>query len=98
MDENNGPTHYVIRVRGVLSDRLLMAFPGLRSRTDRGDTSLVGTLSDQSALHGVLAQIEALQLELLEVRRSKRSSTGPSVESDESDDAGSSGRAGGSHR
>lgn len=72
MDEHNGPTRYVIRVRGVLSDRLLMAFPGLRSRTDHGDTVLVGTLSDQSALHGVLSQIEALRLELLEVRSSKR--------------------------
>jgi hypothetical protein len=72
MDEHDGPTHYVIRVRGVLSDRLLIAFPGLRSRTDGGDTLLAGMLSDQAALHGVLAQIEALRLELLEVRRSKR--------------------------
>ena len=30
---------------------------------------LTGTLTDQAALHGVLAQIEALALELLEVRR-----------------------------
>jgi hypothetical protein len=72
MDEHNGPTHYVIRVRGVLSERLLIAFPGFRSRTDHGDTLLTGPLSDQAALHGVLAQIEALRLELLEVRRSKR--------------------------
>jgi hypothetical protein len=72
MDENDEPTRYVIRVRGVLSDRLLTAFPGLRSRTVGGDTVLSGTLSDQAALHGVLAQIEALRLELVEVRRSKR--------------------------
>jgi class 3 adenylate cyclase len=72
MDEHDGPTHYVIRVRGVLGDRLLIAFPGLRSRTDGGDTLLAGMLSDQAALHGVLAQIEALRLELVEVRRSKR--------------------------
>lgn len=69
MDENHGPTRYVIRVRGVLSDRLLNAFPALRSRTDCGDTELAGALPDQAALHGVLAQIEALGLELLEVRR-----------------------------
>ena len=69
MDEHLRPTPYVIRVRGVLSDRLLSAFPELRSRTDRGDTELVGALPDQAALHGVLAQIEALGLELLEVRR-----------------------------
>jgi hypothetical protein len=72
VDEHLGPTHYVIRVRGVLSDRLLTAFPGLRSRAERRDTVLAGTLPDQAALHGVLARIEALGLELLEVRRSRR--------------------------
>jgi hypothetical protein len=72
MVKHDGPTQYVIRVRGVLSDRLLRAFPGLQSRTDHGGTLLTGTLPDQAALHGVLAQIEALKLELLEVRRSKR--------------------------
>jgi hypothetical protein len=72
MDELPEPTRYVIRVRGTLSDRLLTAFPGLRSRADRGDTRLAGALPDQAALHGVLAQIEALGLELLELRRSRR--------------------------
>jgi hypothetical protein len=72
MDAQLGPTKYVIRIRGVLSDRLLTAFPGLLSRTDRGDTELTGALPDQAALHGVLARIEALGLELLEVRRSRR--------------------------
>jgi hypothetical protein len=33
------------------------------------DTLLRGDVPDQAALHGVLAQIEALGLELLEVRR-----------------------------
>ncbi len=72
VDKDLGPTQYVIRVRGVLSDRLLTAFAGLRSRSERGDTVLVGALPDQAALHGVLAQIEALGLELLEVRRARR--------------------------
>jgi hypothetical protein len=72
MNEHVRPPHYVIRVRGDLGDRLLSAFPGLRSRTERGYTELVGALPDQAALHGVLAQIEALGLELLEVRRSRR--------------------------
>jgi len=72
MDEHLRPTLYVIRIRGILSDRLLTAFPGLRSRTDRGDTELMGALPDQAALHGVLAQIEALGLDLLEVRRARR--------------------------
>jgi hypothetical protein len=71
MDEHLRPTQYVIRVRGALSDRLLTAFPGLRSRAERGDTVLAGPLPDQAALHGVLARIESLGLELLEVRRSR---------------------------
>jgi hypothetical protein len=97
MDEHDGPPHYVIRIRGVLSDRLLLAFPGLQSRTDRGDTLLAGPLADQSALHGVLAQIEALRLELLGVRRSKRS-VRESAESVGSDDDGSAGSSGGSQQ
>jgi hypothetical protein len=34
-----------------------------------GDTVLTGSLADRSALFGVLAQIEALGLELLELRQ-----------------------------
>ena len=45
------------------------AFCGLRARADGGDTVLTGPLPDRAALYGVLAQIEALGLELLEVRR-----------------------------
>ena len=42
-----------------------------RARASEGgdDTVLTGTLADQAALNGVLAEIEALGLELLEVRR-----------------------------
>jgi hypothetical protein len=45
------------------------AFPALRAQPAGQDTVLTGTLADQSALYGVLARIEALGLELLEVRR-----------------------------
>ena len=60
---------YEIRIRGVLGKTLLSAFPSLTARQDRGETVLSGTLPDQAALHGVLAQVEALNLELIEVRR-----------------------------
>ncbi len=60
---------YAFRIRGFLSDRLVAAFPDLVALRERGDTWLVGRLPDQSALHGVLAQVEALGLELVEVRR-----------------------------
>jgi hypothetical protein len=63
------PVRCQITVRGVLSDTLLMAFPSLRAEAQGGVTVLEGELADQSALFGVLAQIETLGLELLEIRR-----------------------------
>jgi hypothetical protein len=62
------PAGYEIRVRGHLGARMLRAFPALRAETQGQDTLLRG-VADQAALHGVLAQIETLGLELLEVRR-----------------------------
>ena len=69
MDEPVNGTWYEIRVRGVLGDGLLEAFPTLEAREDRGETVLSGMLPDQAALHGVLAQIEALNIELMDMRR-----------------------------
>ena len=69
MDNDGRLTNYEIRIRGVMSDRLLSAFPELRARMRDHETVLTGPLPDQSALHGVLGRIEALGLELLEVRR-----------------------------
>jgi len=48
---------------------MLGAFPDLATETRGKDTLLRDALTDQAALHGVLAQIEALGLELLEVRQ-----------------------------
>ena len=66
------PHRYRIRVRGRLGETMRSAFPALRARASRGDTVLTGTVRDQAELHGVLAEIEALGLELLEVRRVPR--------------------------
>jgi hypothetical protein len=60
---------YQIRVRGRLSETLLAAFPELRAQELGSGTLLAGPLPDQAALFGVLDRIEALGLELLEVRR-----------------------------
>jgi hypothetical protein len=68
MAESEQLGRYEIRVRGVMSEALLAAFPTCEARFQDGDTVLVGNRSDQSALYGVLAQIEALGLELVEVR------------------------------
>lgn len=60
---------YQIRVRGPLGRTMRAAFPALDAHAQGEDTVLTGALADQGALYGVLAQIEALGLELLEVRR-----------------------------
>ena len=61
--------NYEIRVRGHLGPMMLRAFPALAAQMRDGDTLLSGDLPDQAALYGVLHQIEALGLELLELRR-----------------------------
>jgi hypothetical protein len=60
---------YEIQVGGRLGDTLRGAFPTLRARALGKDTVLSGAFADQAALYGVLAQLEALGLELIEVRR-----------------------------
>ena len=59
---------YQIRIRGQLGRTMLAAFPDLRAKAQGEGTLLTGVLPDQAALHGVLARIEELGLELLEVR------------------------------
>jgi hypothetical protein len=62
-------TTYEFRIRGHLGATTLRGFPALRAETQGQDTLLRGAVADQAALHGVLAQVEALGLELLELRR-----------------------------
>jgi hypothetical protein len=63
---------YLIRIKGHLGATLLSAFPDMAwQRPDAetaAETVLTGVL-DRPGLHGVLAEIEALGLELLEVRQ-----------------------------
>ena len=62
------PVLYVIRIHGHLGATVLFAFPALAPQRHGADTVLTGRL-DRSALYGVLAEIEALGLDLLEVRQ-----------------------------
>ena len=62
------PARYAIRIHGHLGATLLSAFPALVPRRRGADTVLTGLL-DRSALYGVLAAVEALGLDLLEVRQ-----------------------------
>ena len=65
------PASYQIRVRGHLGATMRRAFPALHAET-RGQDTLLQGVADQAALYGLLAQIEALGLDLLEVRRLPR--------------------------
>jgi hypothetical protein len=60
---------YEIRVRGPIGPTIMQAFPTLAASRRGQDTLLTGSLPDQSALYGVIYQLEALGLQLLEIRR-----------------------------
>jgi hypothetical protein len=60
---------YEFRVRGHLGPTLLQAFPDLRPEMRGKFTLLRGIVRDQAALHGVLARLEALGLNLVDMRR-----------------------------
>jgi hypothetical protein len=60
---------YEIRIKGRLSDSLIAAFEGLDATVEPVETVLHGPVADQAALYGLLDRIQALGLELVEVRR-----------------------------
>ena len=62
------PDVYSIRISGQLGPMALGAFPSMVAQVKGRDTVLTGIL-DRSALYGVLAQIESLALDLVELRR-----------------------------
>jgi len=70
------PALYLIRIDGHLGSTLLSAFPVLESQQHGAHTVLTGLL-DRSALYGVLAVIEALGLDLLEIRKLTRDCESP---------------------
>ena len=63
------PGLYAIRIKGRLGASALSAFPMMVSDVEDGDTVLTGWLEDRSAVFGIVAQIEALGLELLDLRQ-----------------------------
>jgi hypothetical protein len=65
----NAPAYYEISVAGHLSANWAARFEGLSMRHEpEGETVLSGML-DQAALHGVLAKIRDLGLNLISVNR-----------------------------
>lgn len=66
---NEPGCQYMIRIQGRLGATALSAFPTMESEVRGGETVLTGPLEDQSAVYGVLAQIEGLGLALIELRQ-----------------------------
>jgi hypothetical protein len=62
------PALYTIRIGGHLGATVLSAFPAMVPQRQGTQTVLTGLL-DRSAQYGVLAEIETLGLDLLEVRQ-----------------------------
>ena len=70
------PAPYMIRIKGHLGATVLSAFPAMAPHHHGAHTVLTGVL-DRSALYGVLAELEALGLDLLEIRRLTPDSESP---------------------
>jgi hypothetical protein len=61
------PRRYRIVIEGELSERFASEFEGMSLERGRGKTFLRGEVVDQSHLHGILARIQDLGLELVSV-------------------------------
>jgi len=69
---------YELRIRGRLSRTLVNEFRelALAASVEPVETVLAGPVEDQAALHGLIRRVEALGLELVEVRRLPPTVTG----------------------
>ncbi|UGT57329.1 hypothetical protein [Nocardia asteroides] len=67
----SGPIRFQFVLEGELTERAVAAFPELRrsAHSPTGTTTLYGELADNTAMRGVLAQIDALGLTLLGMSR-----------------------------
>jgi hypothetical protein len=60
---------YEIRIKGQVSVQVMSSFEGMDGTVQARETVLRGPVLDQAALHGLLDRIQALGLELVEVRQ-----------------------------
>jgi hypothetical protein len=63
---------YEIRIRGRLSATVTGAFEDFSASVKPAETTLRGEVRDQAELQALLDQVQALGLELIEVRRLDR--------------------------
>jgi hypothetical protein len=66
------PAQYEIRLDLELDQRWAAWFEGLELSSSESGTIMRGVLTDEAALHGVLAKIRDLGLPLISVRRLDR--------------------------
>jgi hypothetical protein len=59
---------YDLSFKGNASDMLRAEFGEFKIKVDRGVTHIRATLPDRSALYGLIGRLDALGLELLDVR------------------------------
>jgi hypothetical protein len=69
-----GTTEYEIRIAGIVGDELAPYVENMTSEVLPVETVLRGEIADQAALHGMLDQVQALGLELIEIRALPRPS------------------------
>jgi hypothetical protein len=69
LGDSVGSSDYEIHIKGRVSEQVLTAFEGMDASVQSVETVLRGPLLDQAALFGLLDRIQALGLELVEVRR-----------------------------
>ncbi|WP_405164584.1 helix-turn-helix domain-containing protein [Nocardia sp. NBC_01499] len=63
------PNLITLRISGHLGPLALAAFPAMVADQQGPDTILTGLLPDRSAFFGILAEVETLGLDLLEMRK-----------------------------
>ena len=60
---------YEIRIKGRMSDSQLLAFEGMTVTVEPVETVVYGPLADQEAVHELMLKLQALGLEIVELRR-----------------------------
>ena len=60
---------YEIRVRGRVGEAMLQRFADLETEVEPADTILRGPVVDATALRELLRRLQAMDVELLEVKR-----------------------------
>jgi hypothetical protein len=64
-----GAANYEIRIKGRVGDSLLSAFEGMAVTIEPVETVVYGPIPDQNTLHELLAKLQSLGLEVVELRR-----------------------------